>query len=605
MGKTFKEVGKTSTTSLDQSKFKKVPIEVAPDFFIHVDADRDGKVDDTTAGIDAWHWGKGKKGAVVLVNNNGTMTGIRAVGLGSAVDVKIDHDDKTVNGAADVADIAPLDIRRVGAAPPAGWKVTLSVSADDQQRIRIFDSRGASGNEIIGPGTQASYEFPDLSFTKKELGIEAICYAGKDPANKDFDGLVKLTLTVEKAGGSTATRSAQLRVAPWIMFNHFDEPEKVFVLKTVLSATNPGHNASFVAALSAAASAAGVALEQVDGAPWSSDRWMQDIMEFGFSELPGQKALRNVLETPRGRELENFPKTLLTNDLGYLRPAPVPASSSSLNSGGNLESTPPFTAPSGKKYPFGRIYYCPHRQLNPRDRLAPGYQEFLQRQIVQEPIEIDAGWLNVGHVDEIITFVPASGKLGFKLLLASPRQGRKILKSAPSAGKMLSGREYRPGYSAEMSVKDFLANGVDWGTFKQSAKEISDYNDQCQTHIDSAEKIFKKELGLKSGDIAYVPSIYLPAEPAAGATEADALTAGMVNMLVLGKQCIAPKPFGPVDGGKDLFEEDYRATLAACGLSVTFIDDWNTYHLLKGEVHCGSNTLRKPDASKKWWEFEH
>jgi protein-arginine deiminase len=74
----------------------------------------------------------------------------------------------------------------------------------------------------------------------------------------------------------------------------------------------------------------------------------------------------------------------------------------------------------------------------------------------------------------------------------------------------------------------------------------------------------------------------------------------MVNMLVLDKTCIAPKPFGPVVGGRDLFEEHYRATLADCGMSVTFVNDWYTYHVNKGEVHCGTNTLRKVDPSKKW-----
>lgn len=74
-------------------------------------------------------------------------------------------------------------------------------------------------------------------------------------------------------------------------------------------------------------------------------------------------------------------------------------------------------------------------------------------------------------------------------------------------------------------------------------------------------------------------------------------------MLVLGKNCISPKPFGPVVAGKDLFEEHFRSTLVKDGLSVAFIDDWDTYHLLNGEVHCGTNTLRKADSATKWWEF--
>jgi protein-arginine deiminase len=68
-------------------------------------------------------------------------------------------------------------------------------------------------------------------------------------------------------------------------------------------------------------------------------------------------------------------------------------------------------------------------------------------------------------------------------------------------------------------------------------------------------------------------------------------------MLMRDKTCIAPKPFGPVVGGIDLFEDHYSKTLQSLGLTVYFIDDWDLYHLQKGEVHCGSNTLRKPNMS--------
>ncbi|WUO34737.1 protein-arginine deiminase domain-containing protein [Streptomyces sp. NBC_00286] len=32
---------------------------------------------------------------------------------------------------------------------------------------------------------------------------------------------------------------------------------------------------------------------------------------------------------------------------------------------------------------------------------------------------------------------------------------------------------------------------------------------------------------------------------------------------------------------------------------MSYIDDWYTYHLGQGEVHCGTNTLR--DTSAAWW----
>ena len=56
-------------------------------------------------------------------------------------------------------------------------------------------------------------------------------------------------------------------------------------------------------------------------------------------------------------------------------------------------------------------------------------------------------------------------------------------------------------------------------------------------------------------------------------------------------------------GGKDLFQTDLETKLKAEGLTPLDIDDWDTYHIRAGEVHCGTNTLRTPTFSD-WWEFE-
>jgi hypothetical protein len=579
-------------TPLEDKKRVEVVINEKPKFLMHLDADRDGKVDDDPNGLDSWTYGKKKKGAVVLVNCNGTPT-------------LIDNSDNKVNGAADVKDVAPLDIRRTGPNPPSGWKVTLSVSADDAKNIRIFDLRTAAGVEVIGPSKGEKYELPNLAFTKLEMGIEAVRYAG-EYGGKAFSGEVVVTLTVDDKSASPPTQKAKVRVAPWMMFNHFDKPEKVFVVTTL-------DNVDFVKELVAATGKAGLPLEKIDGSKWSGplageeDRWMQDIMEFGYSELPGQIVLRNVLETPRGRELAGMPKTLVKANLGYIQPAPVPLSASSLNSGGNLECTPPFTDRTGKFFPFGRIYYCGFRRDRPADKLAPGYAPFLSAQKIQQPFELDAGWLVVGHVDEIISFVPCSGGKGFKLLLSSPRLALGIVTAAKKSGaKLLTGRSYgsKAAPGAEISANDLLTTGIDYGRgYVMTGSEFTAHNYTCQSKIDIVRSKFVAEMGLDASDIAEVPILYVSRSLGAGVWgRSDALTAGMVNMLVLDKKCIAPKPFGPQAGSVDLFEQHYRATLLACGLTVTFVDDWETYHLQLGEVHCGTNTLRVPQAKTKWWE---
>jgi hypothetical protein len=581
--------GKAELTPLDDKKRVVVKIPEKPKFLMHLDADRDGKVDDDPTGLDSWNYGKGKKGAVILVNCNGTPT-------------LIDNSDNKVNGTADIKDVAPLDIRRTGPNPPAGWKVTLSVSADDAKHIRIFDLRTAAGVEVIGPSKGEKYELPSLAFTKLEMGIEAVNYAGLY-GGKAFSGDVVLTLTVDDKSSGPPTQRAKVRVAPWMLFHHLDKPEKLYVVAA-------GSNAAFVTELVAAAATAGVPLQQVDGTA-HGDVWMQDIMEFGFSSLPGQTAARSVLETPRGRELRRAPLEFVSEELGYIQPVPDPPDPdtyrSSLNSGGNLECTPPFTGPTGKVYPFGRIYMCKDRGAA-ADAVEPGYAEFFVSQKSQDPIWIDAGWLAVGHVDEIISFVPATNALGFKLVLASAKLGMSLLETAAKAGaRLLTGRQYVRGVPGEMLVSDLLSKGINWpsGGYKMTGKEFRDYNVVCQQKIDLAESVFKNALGLSAADICYAPATYIHRLASTPQRRlADALTAGMANMLVLDKHCIVAKPFGPVIGASDAFQEDYLRTLTACGLTATFVNDWNDYHINNGEVHCGTNTLRRPDANKKWWEFD-
>ena len=120
--------------------------------------------------------------------------------------------------------------------------------------------------------------------------------------------------------------------------------------------------------------------------------------------------------------------------------------------------------------------------------------------------------------------------------------------------------------------------------------------------MDHIQNQLTNELGLSPAeDIIEVPIVFMPNELEPNFT--DALTAGMVNMLVINNHCIIPKPFGPVVSGGDLFEADLESKLAPLGLTVRFLDDWHEYHVNLGEIHCGTNTLRQP-RQVNWWEFE-
>jgi len=544
-------------------------------FHMHMDADRDGNVDDDCTGLNSWVWGKNKRGAIILCNNDDDDDSAGT----------LDNADDKINGGNDKDEIAPLEFRKVaGTTPPATMEGYIEVSMEDAQRIRIFDGRAAGAKEIIGPTAGKSYKFPNMSFDAEKYGMEAVIYAGIN-----FGGLITITFIVKDSGVEKYREKGVVRVAPWIMPNHNDSALKAFVVDAGSS------NSRFRSELNTMVVAAGCTLDQSHA---SNDIWMQDCMEIGYSNL-SNIGFHVVTRAPRNRPLKVFPKNLLAVDFGYNEVGTL-SSHTTFDSTGNLEATPPCTSEAGKKYPLGRIYYGPGRPL---EEIDPDFKAFLEKQIIQEPIEVDTSWLVVGHVDEIISFVPAPGGKGFKMLLASPKLAYKILRdnsASHGSAKLLTARSF-PGHgSAEVSISDFLNTGIP-GLGHTSAS-LNSFNTDKQIKLDIVKQLFKKEIGIDPAtDIIEVPILFMPNPGLSNL--ADALTAGMVNMLVLNKHCITPKPFGPVIAGKDLYEEDIKNKLTPLGLTVKFLDDWMEYHVNLGEVHCGTNTLRAPKMAK-WWEFE-
>lgn len=574
------------------------PCPPEPEYHMHVDADRDGTVDDDRTGISTWEWGVGKKGAIILCNNDDEDSA-----------KKCDNEDAKINNAPDPDDIAPLVIRRVAGKPvaPATWRGFLEVSAADAQHIRIFESRAAGAPEILGPTKGLQYALPDLNFSEKEFGMEAVNYP-----NRTFSGEITITFRIDKAGTGTQTETAVVRAAPWVVFNHFDQTKKVYVV-------DAGDNATFRGKLNTEVSAAGVPAPEV---ATSGDRWMQDALEVGFSTLPKTKPkpdwnLPVVLRTANDRgvmwggDIDKYPKDkLLSPGYGFTQALP-PTIGSSLDSFGNLECSPPFTHKgTGKEYKFGRIVYGMDG-LDPLRDMRVEVREFLHAQLVQEPFSIDTGWLIVGHVDEVISFCPMkNAPKKFKVLLASPARAVKILTDLKSSGRgsarLFQGIDFGPSFggtfNAASLAADFPLRTVNaiLGNAAFMAVQTT-----VQGHIDGIQATLKTEMGLEDSDFISLPVLFKE-----DSGRHVAYTPGVVNMLVLTKAdktiraCI-PKPFGPIVGGVCKFEEDVRNKLgpaATTGVDLKFIDDFRTYHVGSGEIHCGTNSKREPPTDRWWWE---
>ena len=78
-----------------------------------------------------------------------------------------------------------------------------------------------------------------------------------------------------------------------------------------------------------------------------------------------------------------------------------------------------------------------------------------------------------------------------------------------------------------------------------------------------------------------------------------AFNPGPTNMQPLNNKLYMPRQFCFRNAaGEDVFEEAIKAAL---GGAVEFVDCWDLYHALMGEVHCGSNDKRAPPGVN-WWE---
>ena len=415
-----------------------------------------------------------------------------------------------------------------------------------------------------------------------------------------FRGLVELFLgEVSSKGAWLDTLDRVLfRVSPWIMTPNTLAPECVYVVELAR-----GSNAEFLRGLRAACEDAEVELEVIASDVVGGDRWIQDEIEFGYAQSP-RGEFPVVCDGPRIQEEEGLDVLAETRlrgpDLGLIEIGSHQGERSSLDSFGNLEVSPPVEV-GGTRYPLGRVVIGnrarrpsqPQRDRRPALRL----REFLYAQEVQAPFEIHSDWLYVGHVDEVISFVPAPNKAGFQVLLACPRECeqlfRRVAEKHGSAvcwkGQIRIDHNSGQRSPADETVGELVAKEDLWA-----------FNRECQEKLDQIRGDLHRELGLGDDDIVDIPVAFKKMKDG----RALAYFPDMVNHLVLGDISVVPKPHGPaIDGEQDPLEQAFIDALPQ--QRVRFIDDWIPYHEMSGEVHCGTNVRRRPAVDVRWWEHRY
>jgi protein-arginine deiminase len=393
----------------------------------------------------------------------------------------------------------------------------------------------------------------------------------------DYHRVHPLTINHLDADGAVlATYDITLRSAPLIMNHHLQPAEFIW-------AVSVSSNASFINSYQ---TELGNHFASVLGSTVGGDVWIQDEIEFGTATAPTASRTNVIIDSIRDRGLNNFPDQIVQPNM-FKQTWGIPGTESSADSFGNLEATPPITV-GGVEYPFGRIYYGKIPNFGINDVLS----DFLESQSVQDPVQMNTAWLCVGHVDEFSSFVPdPSSAKGFKALLADVDAAYAFLEGL-DPNMSLPRYENDHGFATVGEI-------VNDGALRALNEEMRD------DYMNTIRQQFLTEFGLEESDIINVPTLFEEVSGCGGGVVA--LMPGMVNLIVANfegetPQLFVPDPFFRTnlqDQGGDPLLAAFADSMPE-GLDTVFIDNWYTYHMALGEVHCGTNVLRTPIAN--WWE---
>ncbi|MFJ5731783.1 protein-arginine deiminase domain-containing protein [Streptomyces paradoxus] len=605
---------------------------------LRADVNRDGRVDVTggsdNTGEDGWSV---DRGAVYLPNidDDSKRCPVTTPGGEPLTDAKLaacnDGSDTKVNGTADAADLA-----RVRSVPmpglPADAKGSLKITTGGKHAHLFLKRAGkwipvTSGTRLTAAELRSGAEF----------GVEATDVV-RDTAKWDGRTVVRLTVT---SGQKSTSDAVTLRVAPLLTQHHLQNTQQVMVSKVQGNGPDSRLQRQFVAALGKEVKKAGITTPLITFEKYA-DRWAQDFVEPAYVSMTGPGGRRQVMrvmlrsaqpDRDAGRELF---ERVRGRDIGVVQVTDrAEPDDWSLNSMGNLETIPPY-AHGGRSFPAGRIIMGERKDSGARPSKV--MRTMLTSQGLQNPLLLDTSWLGVGHVDEFVQFLPADTPRGWRIGIADPQAGLRLLRDAKRDGHGRTKMFSVPGLSGTPAPKETIDQAI-------ASRHLVADNEMAARRIAANLEILKRETGVTEEEIVRVPALYTrdsealtadgqevpvprltrmgagsdlvdslreqgqqkwlaenPAQRAAPATvTTSAYVPGAVNGVLLGRdRYLAPRQWGPVIGGKDIFTEAVTAAYQRVGLKVSYIDDWYTYHLGMGEVHCGTNTLR--DATAAWWQ---
>ncbi|MCK7659902.1 protein-arginine deiminase domain-containing protein [Corynebacterium antarcticum] len=570
----------TSGFSSESSPATPKPAPTAPPLATIVgDTNRDGHV--TDADLDNRDRANLGAGAIFLANLDDDAarctyeTGTPRAELAACNDAA----DEVVNGEADALDLARLQVK---AAADLTDGATASLDYDtDRARIFLLQEDG-NWTPVTASTTLTAAQLR----TGITLGVEGLDVM-RDRAT--CDGRLTVTLTTTDNGSSTVDR-VQLQQAPLRGHDHTEDLQTVLTLDDSFKDAAP-FNARLGEALG------DVELRKLPG---MEVQWIQDGSEVFHTSIPGENGphhMRMVMRVDRAEDGQNAMYQLRGPDIGVAEINVKPGTSDP-SAGGNLEFLPPTpTHPNGRAIigvrqnpglvaeDHGHAGDDHGHDHGAVDENSPTAEQlaFLAAQGYDDPLILDTSHLAVGHVDEIVHILPADNAAGFKLLVADPGLGKKMLTDLIAEGH---GDVQLVDYPNSTTT---LTEATDEMMQRQHAVaiEVSDRNIAT----------LKAATGLGEQDIIRYPAWYrMDLHDAYDATKIYPMASfnpNAVNGIVRDRHTyLAPKTFGPNINGTDAFAEHLKKEMAEAGYGVIFVDDYDYLHRGTGELHCGTNQFR-------------
>ena len=457
----------------------------------------------------------------------------------------------------------------------AGGDVVVSIESDNRRCLRLF--RNAAGAwRRQAPSEDNSWTFAPGKGGVVELGVGVVIPEAK-PKTAQPVWPRAFTVEISTTSETSIRLRVPFRVAPYVIPSALEPVDELLMVSQTVTEDSVHSMRAF-----AARTGLRLVTHEVDE---MCDQWMQDTIEPGVFAFPTSLGISQARACLSGIRKGSGPEAasldyevaMRLRRQGVVTVAPaVPRKQARWNDWyGNVEATPPHTDRQGRRFPYGRVITGKQHEFT----MHPGVLKFLEAQGVQwPPIVVDTSWLAIGHVDEVVNFVPAKTKAGFKVLLPSPKAARDTLEALLAKG--LKEELVFAGTEDEMTL----------GELRMTVSRTTE-NLAIDEAVDRLRWQLKTELNLEDSDFVMVPALF---------QEGMAVIPNAVNSVVVNGHLLVPKPLGPRLNDTDGFEQAIRAALAGCDVRVVFIDSWNAYHTSGGEVHCGTNTFRRL-RDPAWW----